>query len=440
MFKIILLISFFLPFQVALNPAAGVDLASIRVVIIVLFLTWLAGTLKRKKIFLGSGIQPILVLSFLFLSCFSLFFALNADWGLRKLAFLFSIFSIYFIFADIASSEKKIIKIARSLIWGGFLVSLVGIAQFFLQFIFGIEKIYKFWSDYVVVPFLGKTFSEAVLRNPSWLVNISGHTYLRATSVFPDPHMLAFFLNILIFLCLGLIFFSKKKRATHIIFLFFLILASLLTFSRGGYLGLAGGFIFLAIYFIPKINRKYKIAGAAIIIFLGLFLIVPGPASTRGDASSTRGGPVSQRFFSSFNLSEGSNAGRIKTWNQAIEVIARHPVFGVGIGNYPLEIKAVADYREPIYAHNAYLDIAAETGIITALIWMALLFLAFRNFILKSKGNIFFLGAAAALVSFAAHSLVETPIYSPVVLTLFLILISFASANIKDNKEHEEVC
>lgn len=420
MFKALLLIFFLLPFQIALNPVLGVDLASIRIVILILFLIWLAKGLKEKKIFLPEKLQTSLVFSFLFLNAFSLFFAGNKEWGLRKLAFLLSVFPVYFIFADIINTKEKIIKIAKSLIWGGFLVSIMAIAQFFLQFLLGIEKVYKIWADYIVVPFLGKTFSEAVLQNPSWLVNISGATYFRATAIFPDPHMLSFFLNIIIFLCLGLIFYIQKNKTSYAILLLFLILADFLTFSRGGYLGLGAGFIFLFFYFLPRLNKNYKIAVFAGVLLMGIFLTVPGL--------------ISQRFFSSFDLGEGSNKGRIETWSQAINVIFNHPFFGVGIGNYPLEIKAVADYREPIYSHNAYLDIAAETGILNALVWIGLIFAAFKNFMARAKENPFFLGAAAALLAFAAHSLVETPIYSPVVLTLFLILISFASVKNEEIK------
>lgn len=413
MFKTLLITSFLLPFQIALNPAAGIDLASIRIFILFIFLVWLALGLKRKNITLPKGLQGGLILSFLFLNIFSLFFAGNIEWGLRKLLFLFSIFPVYFVFADVVSNNEKIIKIVKSLIWSGFFVSLIGIAQFLLQFILGVEKAYKFWADYVIVPFLGKAFSEAVLQNPSWLVNISGATYFRATAIFPDPHMLAFFINMIIFLSLGLIFHLKNKKVSYIVILFFLFSASLLTFSRGGYLGLSAGLVFLAFYYIPKLSKKYKAAIVAAIFLLGMLLFIPSP--------------VSQRFFSSFNFKEGSNKGRIETWGKAVEIIASHPIFGVGIGNYPLEIKAVAGYREPIYSHNAYLDIAAETGIANALIWIGIILVSFKKFLAKSQENYFFLGAAAALLAFAIHSLVETPIYSPVVLTLFLIFISFAS-------------
>ena len=73
-------------------------------------------------------------------------------------------------------------------------------------------------------------------------------------------------------------------------------------------------------------------------------------------------------FSSIFDLKEGSNVGRLEMWKKSAEVALDNPFSGVGIGNYPLEVKASADYREPITAHNTYLDIASETGIISLLV------------------------------------------------------------------------
>lgn len=145
---------------------------------------------------------------------------------------------------------------------------------------------------------------------------------------------------------------------------------------------------------------------------------------------------MASRFYSIFNLKEGSNQGRLEIWSQAVEVVKNNPLTGVGIGNYPLEIKPTASYREPIYAHNTYLDIAAETGIPSVLIWTALLFLAGIEFYKKSRKNIFFLAPAGSLVIFSVHSLVETAIYSPVVLTLLLLLISFSNIDLNHESKN----
>jgi O-antigen ligase len=410
MYKFLLLVALYLPFQIALNPSAGFDVASIRVIIIVLLLTWLAEGLRKKKIILRKNIQTVLIISFLFLNLFSIFFSSNSEWSLRKILFFFSIFPLYFVAASVLNSREKILKIVKYLVLGGSLAALLGIIQFFSQFIFGLSAVYGFWAKYLVPSFLGKTFSQAVLQNPSWLVNISGHTYFRATATFPDPHMFSFFLGLLIPLALALLVASPKKNWLSLA-LGLLVLADMLTFSRGGYLGLGIALIIALILFWKEIRRTYKKIILSGLIGLALFLATANPFSAR--------------LFSMFNLKEGSNAGRIAIWRQATDVIVKHPVWGVGIGNYPLEIKSNATYREPIYAHNTYLDIAVDSGIANALLWLGILIFAIINFWQKAGEQPIFWGAGFSLVIFAAHSLVETAIFSPVVLTLLMIILSF---------------
>jgi O-antigen ligase len=144
--------------------------------------------------------------------------------------------------------------------------------------------------------------------------------------------------------------------------------------------------------------------------------------------------PVSQRFFSSFDFKEGSNAGRIETWGKALEIIRNKPWLGAGLGNYPLEIKPTADYREPIYAHNIFLDVAAETGVLNGLIFAGIILASARGFLKKAKNDLFFVGGFLALVVFFSHSLVENPLFSLSVLPLFLIILSFS--NIKNERKN----
>jgi O-antigen ligase len=420
MFSLLLILALYLPFQIALNPSEGFDLASIRVVIIVLFLFWLARSLKEKKIIFQRNIQTLLVASFLFLSTFSLFFSINRDWSLRKILFFLSIFPIYFIATSLLDSREKILKTAKYLVIGGSLAALLGIIQFLLQFVFGLKIIYSFWADYLAVPFLGKTFSQAVLQNPSWLVNISGETYFRATATFPDPHMFSFFLGLLIPLALALLVANPKKIWLSLSFSV-LLLADILTFSRGGYLGLGVAAIIALIIFWKEISRTYKKILLGGLIGLLVLLTVPNP--------------FSKRFSSIFNLKEGSNSGRIEIWKQATDVILDHPAGGVGIGNYPLEIKPSAAYREPIYAHNTYLDIAVDSGIPNALIWIGILVFSIINFFKRAEKHPLFWGAGLSLIIFSTHSLVETAIFSPVVLTLFLIILSFNNYSTASNEK-----
>ncbi len=416
-YKLFLFVCVLLPFQVALNPAEGIDLASIRVLILLIFFLCLSEGLKKKNIRIPFNIQNGLIFSFLFFNALSFFVARNNDWSLRKLLFLFSVFPIYFAGVYLINNREKLISIAKAIVLGGTLAAVLGIGQFFFQFIFGLEKVYKIWADHVIVPFLGKNFSEAVLQNPSWLVNISRETYLRATATFPDPHMFSFFLGIVIAFVLVLLL-TEKRKVLYGLALSVLLVADGLTFSRSGYLGIVAGAIFLVVFFWKKMRLRGKVLFLSVCFLAGLFLATPNP--------------VSVRYVSIFNLKEGSNKGRLEIWERTSEIIKEKPLLGVGIGNYPLEIKPTAAYREPFYAHNTYLDIAAETGVLNAFIWLGVLFFFWRSFKQKAQKDRLFLGLAFGVVVFAVQSLAETALYSPIILALFLILLSLD--NIKENE------
>lgn len=411
MLSLILFLAVYLPFQVALNPAPGVDAASIRVIILVIFLVWLAKGLKDRKIRISSSLQTALVSSFLFFNFLSIFFARNPDWGIRKLVFLFSIFPIYFVVSDVVTNGVSFKKVSIGLVASGALAAILGIAQFFAQFFLGIDKLSLIWSKYVAAIFFGKTLAQSVAVHPSWLVDISGHTYFRAISIFPDPHMFALFLGLLLPLAIAL-FFEHRKNV-WLICSGAIFIADLLTFSRGGYLGLIGGAIVTLFIFQNKLIRKYKLVFFLGIVSLMLVIIIPGP--------------VSQRFFSSFNLEEGSNAGRLVMWQKALENISMHPFLGTGIGNFPLAVDPLTTYREPIYAHNTYLDIAVEAGIFAGAAWVGLLFFSIKELLKKARKSWLYLGTAMGLIIFSIHSIVETGIYSPVVLTLVLMFIAFSN-------------
>lgn len=416
LYTLFLFLCLYLPFQLALNASEGFDLASGRVFALILGILWLFKSLAQKKLFIPNKIQTLLLLSFLFLSAFSLVFVQNTDWAYRKLLFLLSFTPLYFIVADFIQKEGRARRIIEFLVYGAGLISLIGIFQFILQFLIGIDETLTLWQK-IIAPFLGNSFSESVFKYPSWLVGVSGNTYIRSIAFFPDPHMFSFYLGMILPFSISLYLTSKKKL--FLLISVGILLSNLLTFSRGGYLGLLAGLIFALFIFKNKITRNFslkKFAG------INIFTLVISAAIIFSN-------PISDRLFSSFDASEGSNAGRFENWNQSLEVIKNNPL-GVGIGNYSLEIKPSADYREPIYSHNLYLDISAETGILSALLFIWLLISSIYSFIKIGKNNPLFLAGSISLMVFSIHSIFETPLYSVHILPLFLIIIS--TSTIKD--------
>lgn len=408
-FYLILILFIYLPFQIALNPTGGIDLASVRILIPAYFLAWLFVSLKNKKLIVFSNSTTALFLSFLFFATFSMFFAQNLIWSLRKLLFLLSIVPVYFFLPTILDNFEKIKKAISFLVYGGALLALIGIIQFLSQFIFGIDRIYRFWAKYIIALFLGNSFSQAVLTYPSWLVNISGKNYLRATSVFPDPHMLAYYLGMLLPWSIALYFYATEKKQFFLYTSSMIFVADLLTFSRGGYLGLLFAFILVLPLIYRKIGKKILLAP---LLLLFIFLYPQNP--------------ITSRFSSSLDLQDGSNKGRIELWQQTIQIIKERPL-GVGLGNYSLEIKPTADYRDPIYAHSLYLDIAAELGIFALLAWLAFSFSILQNFLKKSLQNKFYLAGFFSMIIYLTHSLVENPLFSVHIFTLLLIIAAIST-------------
>jgi O-antigen ligase len=404
-----LFLTFLLPFQFALNIGDNFDLVITRVLVPVIFLLWLVRNLARKKLWIPNKAEMWSVVTFLFLSVCSLFFGRDAGNGFRKLLYFFTIVPVFFVAADIFQAQKWRKRALAAVILSGTLAAIVGLFQFFFSFIIGIEKSVKIWEN-LAPYFLGNSFGKIVAANSSWLVNIGGVTRMRAFGFFPDPHNFAFFVNLCLFTALGYLFAQKKAVSKLWIGVgaVLMIAAIGLSFSRGAYLGLLAGGIFFAAVFL---NRS-GVLGKALLVFAAIFVLI----------FIFNSNIITQRLATSFNLKEGSNAERYKNWTQAAEMIQGYPLGGVGLGNYARSVDPTAADRSSIYAHNLFLDIAAETGILNAIIFLCLIFISiWRN---VKNDNMISLGLAAGLVAFFFHSIFDTALYSPQVLTLLLIIIA----------------
>lgn len=464
--QVLFLLILYIPFQVALNISAGIDLASGRVLILYLFVVWVIRSLAEKRFVIRFSLQTLLILLFLFIAIFSILQAWDMERAFRKILVFLSIFPLYFIITSLAISslDKKkvraiVYRILKALIISGFILSLIGIIQFVLQLFVGVDPIMDFWSKFVSPIFYGNTFGAEVIANPSWLVNIGGVTVLRAFSLFPDPHMFSFYLGLLIPVVFAFCLCNKcwlycgdspvkpeykwlhspkeimepanqngKYMFFNSKFLYFtlitMLLAEALTFSRGGYIGLIAGIGVIIILLWRYINFNKKIILGSIIGIVVLFI------------SFTNQSIVS-RFLSSFDFKEGSNTERIKNWNQGYEMFADNFLTGVGIGNYSIYLHPTVEYRTPIYAHNLYLDIGAEMGVFALLVWIALIGVTIWQLFKTGRRteDIFIralsFGLIGSLIWFSMHSFFDTAIYSPTILSIFVIIISLSVIVIK---------
>lgn len=168
----------------------------------------------------------------------------------------------------------------------------------------------------------------------------------RIFSFFPLPTSFCFFLSVIAIISFGL--GAEEKKIKTKIFYFSITSISLLlmifTKSFGGFAGLFGGF-FVFLFLIGK--RDLRILIILLIISIAIISTI---FYLRLDTFSTKN-PLTLR---------------LSNWKIALKLISEHPLFGVGLNNYPSFSLTLARERSEAtkYAHNFFLQFFAETGIL----------------------------------------------------------------------------
>ncbi len=186
--------------------------------------------------------------------------------------------------------------------------------------------------------------------------------------------------------------------------------------SRGAWMGVAlAGAVMLAVA-SPR-SRRWLVAVAAALLLLALL----GTAGALPPLISERLGIVAE-YFGPFDVRTVDLTGenwsvveRMAHWQAAWYMFLDHPWLGVGPGNYATvyERYYLPGWLEPLgHAHNYYLNLAAESGVLGLGSFLLTLVLAFRAAILGLRGpNPFWravaLGTLGSLVAISLHSVFD---------------------------------
>lgn len=424
----LVLLVFYLPFQVALNLSAGFDVASGRVLILFFFAIWIFRSLKDKELRIDFSLETLFFSAFLFFAVFSLLQPFEMDRAVRKILVFLSVFPLYFILTSFSDRKALLLRLVKALLAGGLVMGGFGVLQFLLQFVLGINPLFDFFARVVAPVFYGNTFAAEVVANPSWLVNVGGTTLLRAFAIFSDPHIFSFYLGLLIPLAFAVALLSREDFRTCGILsrrsfvypaFLLLVLSELFTFSRGGYAGmLAAGLVLLVLFRKRFSGNQKKIL--AVLAAAGLVFV------------SFLNPSIAARFLSSFDLTEGSNVERMKNWEAGWETFTDNFLTGVGIGNYSFYLDPTTPYRTPIYAHNLYLDLGAELGIFALLAWLLLLGTTIGELLRASRKTsdkvLSYLarGLIGSWVWYSVHSFFDTSIYAPNILAVLVLILALS--------------
>jgi O-antigen ligase len=125
-----------------------------------------------------------------------------------------------------------------------------------------------------------------------------------------------------------------------------ILVAIMLSASRGGFIGLVCSLLFLLL------QSKKRVRNAIAIAVIAVPLLTLLPAS-----------PLRRLMKPTSGDSEAANI-RLALWGAGIQMVEENPLSGIGIGQFKAAVRAyLPDPMFDFIAHNTYLEAAAELGL-----------------------------------------------------------------------------
>jgi O-antigen ligase/polysaccharide polymerase Wzy-like membrane protein len=184
----------------------------------------------------------------------------------------------------------------------------------------------------------------------------------RIKGLFENSNDLALHFVTMIPIAIGLAF-VKRGLFAKILYIgtaVLMVAATVVTFSRGGFIGLVA-ISFLLVRKLGRRNRLISTAGfvLAIVLFVGL-------------APGEYGGRLSTIFNTAGDVT-GSASQRNQVLQRSVLVALRYPLYGVGLGNFHHK-----SFQE-LGTHNAYSQVASEVGIPAMVLYMMFLIYPYKK-------------------------------------------------------------
>lgn len=233
-----------------------------------------------------------------------------------------------------------------------------------------------------------------------------------------SPNYLAMFL--LPILVIGMFLSVKSRSIVNYLAIALILMALILTHSRGAIIGLAGAAIMALYYFLKKTRPKFAVI--TLIVMLAVFL-AGGYAVFKPDWSDHA------RKSTSSNI-------RYYIWTTSLEIAKDNPILGVGLGNFQdyfnNKTKTWVNYPEfitpeALTAHNLYLHSFLVLGLFG--------FIALIYFLVASRFYLFLsFPVSIAIFALLFYGLVDTPFFRNDLSAIFWILLALSYRELNNVK------
>jgi len=383
--------------------------------VIITLTLWVLKYFKEEKNLRIKSPLNLPIFLFILIMSISLFESKFLIVSLRDYVIFLSYFFIFFLVINNIENEKEFYSFIKIFYIITFIISIYTIIQYY-----GLDPYLKE---------LGALTSTIGQKN--WISNYLALIF---------PMIFSFFLleeikknKILLFLLLSIIY-------TNI----------MICQSRGIWISISLTLIF-AIYMVIKFNifEIFKKNKKWLIALLSTFLIITIIYSTDNPLNKSLL-TFPQRALSTFDEKDPSINTRFLIWKNTLQMIKDKPLLGSGIGTFKMNYldyqaeffkdnpDSIKYYTFPREAHNEYLQIGAELGLLGLGLFIVIIFIFYStvlNFLKKeqnSKNRLVCWGLMMGISCFLIHSLFTFPLHVPALGSTFFTIIGLTTIYVKD--------
>jgi O-antigen ligase len=241
------------------------------------------------------------------------------------------------------------------------------------------------------------------------------------------------FVELIAPLGLALLFFRAVRREHLTLLLLFTLVpigAAILSASRGGIICLFFEFVLLVFLVRSRQIGKKQLAGVvAFALIAGTFIVWLG---------------VSEAIhrFEQLTPGEISQDRRVSMYRETWHIFVRHPWVGTGLGTLVAVFPRYATFYIPNtivdHAHNDYLELLADTGIMGGLSGLAFIVLLFWRGLANVQAaerrlpRAILAGSLVACAGLLLHSLVDFNLHIPANALIFLLLAALVTGQMPE--------
>lgn len=365
-----------------------------RILILILFAKWLIA----ERAFLRKYIPPLRIESLIgilaFIAVLSLIKAEDPIAGVKRIIYFANMGMLFFVVRSIINREN-FMTLGKNFIISGIIASSTGIIQLVSAYLMPINNFAEYWAFIIEKNLYGNAWAQIAISANTWFAYFNNTIHLRMFSSFPDSHSFPLYLLIVSIFVASFIAFKKTTNQTckpAYLLLGVFSLCIVLSGTRGIWAAAALPILTIGFYYFKKsISREAILKLSLPIIFFVAALIISQPIFNskqfkliENETEESR--VLINRLVSIFDTEETSNQGRIWIWKESVKSIAKNPLLGVGIGNFPTVLKQdIALAKAGSSAHNLFLQIMAEIGIIAFAVFLLIVYEIYKKAAVLSR-------------------------------------------------------